>query len=324
MKRNRKPVVPADDRREFLRYVATAGLLAGLSGCSSRKDGVVGIRMNGSDTMVNLAQAWAERYHRVEPMVEIQVLGAGSGVGIADLVDGKCDLANSSRPMKKKEFDSVVAAHGGIEPVGHIVGHDAMALYIHRDNPVKTLSLEQLAEIYGNHPTITHWSQLTNRPAQEFFAGRSDEIIPIARQNSSGTYSYFRDVAIGNDADGKKRDYRLGTVDANGSKDVVALVSRSPVAIGYSGMGYKIDEVDWIALSKETGQMAYEPSLENAKNGKYPITRPLIIYTVGELDVMTASGKFLEWIVSEEGQNLVTLLGYVPIERREAVKHDFA
>lgn len=306
-------------RRELLRLVSCGFFTSSMlwtTGCAIRNSAITSIRINGSDTMVNLAQGWAERYHRVEPMVEIQVLGAGSGVGIADLADGKCDLATSSRPMKEKEFHAVVEKTK-CKPVGYIVGYDAMAMYVHPGNPVKSLSLEQLAEIYGDRPQLTKWSQLTAPNCKVL--PKHDEIIPIARQNSSGTYSYFHDTVIG-----KKRDYRLGTVDANGSKDVVAIVSHTPSAIGYSGMGYKTDAVDWLSLSVKTGGPAFSPTLENARSGKYPITRPLIIYSRGTANIDSPEGKFLHWIYSNEGQELVTQLGYVPVEQQELIQHAFA
>lgn len=309
--------IPLLRRRKFLHRFSVLFLTSVLSpGCVSNSHKIERIQMNGSDTMVNLAQGWAERWHRREPEVEVQVLGAGSGIGIADLADGKCELANSSRPVKKKEYDLIVQKRG-VSPIGHIVGYDAMAVYVHPDNPIKTLTLEQLAEIYGDQPRYTRWSQLTGKPS------RYDEIIPIARQNSSGTYSYFRDAVIGTDKNGQKRDYRLGTVDANGSKDVVALVSSSPSAIGYSGMGYKTDTVNWLALSLGEDKEAYIPTLENARNGLYPITRPLIVYTAGEPSKETSTSRFLDWIYSEEGQQLVTQMGYVPVDHRENLKHVF-
>lgn len=260
------------------------------------------IRVEGSDTMVNVAQAWAEEYHQREPDISVQVLGGGSGVGIASLIDGNCDMANSSRQMKGEELEKTQARRGS-PAVEHTVGFDAMGIYVHPSNPIERISLPELAAIFGEHPTITRWSELgiTLPP------GVPDRIIRVSRQNSSGTYTYFREHVLG-----KGKDMGLGSLDANGSKDAVALVSRTPCSIGYSGMGYATPEVKMVPVSQEPGQPGVAPTLENAKSGSYPITRPLLIYTAGEPTGIV--GDYLKWILSSDGQEIVRHLGYVPVE----------
>lgn len=254
------------------------------------------IRAEGSDTMVNLAQAWAETYHGKRADVSVQVLGGGSGVGIASLLNGTCDMANASRKMKDEELQSAVERHG-VEPVEHIVGYDALAVYVHKDNPIDSISLTELAEIYGEGGETTNWSQIEG--------GADLEITRVSRQNNSGTYAYFREAVLG-----KERDYKLGSIDQSGSKDVVALVSKTPGAIGYSGMGYATPEVKMLKISQEKGGSGAAPTVENAVSGSYPITRPLHIYTLGEPEGIVA--EYLEWIMSGEGQDVVGELGYVP------------
>lgn len=279
-------------------------LAGGCGGGADATEGRISIRVDGSDTMVNLAQAWAENYHKLRPEVSVQVLGSGSGVGIASLTDGNCDMANSSRRMNEKEVQRAKEKQK-IEPKEHIVGFDALAVYVHPDNPIESISLEELAEIYGDGGTTTRWSQIgIDNP-------RTDKIVRLSRQNSSGTYAYFRSAVLG-----KTRDYKLGSVDASGSKDVVALISRTPAAIGYSGMGYKTPDVKVLSVSKKKGEQAVAPTTENARmlNGKpakYPITRPLLIYTVGE--PTGPIKEYLDWILSPEGQKIVDELGYVPV-----------
>jgi len=263
--------------------------------------------MEGSDTMVNLAQAWAENYHQQHPEASIQVLGGGSGVGIASLINGTCDLANASREIEEKEIERVKAKRG-VEPKEHIVGYDALAVYVHKDNPLEAISLEELAEIYGEGGRITRWSQLGVDSA----ALGSDEITRVSRQNSSGTYAYFREVVLG-----KQRDYKQGTLDQSGSKDVVALISRTPSAIGYSGMGYVTSGVKMLEISKKKGEPGVAPTVENAarKENRYPITRSLLVYTAGE---PTGQAKeFLDWILGKDGQQVVVELGYVPVAKHE-------
>ncbi len=264
---------------------------------SSRENQNVTIRVEGSDTMVNLAQAWAETYHGKRADVSVQVLGGGSGVGIASLINGTCDMADASRKMKDKELQKAVEQQG-VEPVEHIVGYDALAVYVHKDNPIDSISLEELAEIYGEGGGITNWSQIEG--------GTNLKITRVSRQNNSGTYVYFRAATLG-----KKRDYKLGSIDQSGSKDVVALVSKTPGAIGYSGMGYVTPGVKMLKISKKKGEPAAAPTVENAMNGAYPITRPLHIYTLGDPEGVTA--EYLEWIMSAEGQAVVSELGYVPV-----------
>jgi len=274
-----------------------AASLLGVTGCGRSGDA---IRVEGSDTMVNLAQAWAERYRVAHPEVAVQVLGGGSGVGIASLIDGNCDLANASRSIEPKEIERVKAKRG-MEPKEFVVGHDALAVYVHKNNPLDEISLDQLAEIYGEGGGISKWSQLGVDP--KVVGG--DEITRVSRQNSSGTYTYFREAVLG-----KGRDYKLGSIDQNGSKDVVALISRTPGAIGYSGMGYATPEVKMLRISKHKGEPAVAPTVENAKKKTYPITRSLLIYSVGEPQGQVK--QYLDWTLSPDGQKVVLDLGYVP------------
>jgi phosphate transport system substrate-binding protein len=263
------------------------------------------IRVEGSDTMVNVANGWREQYRKTHSDVSVQVLGPGSGVGIASLIDGNCDMATSSRKMEKKEIERAIAKRGG-RPQQYIVGRDALAVYVHKDNPLRSISIDELAEIYGENGKITKWSQL----------GVTDpklapkKIIRVSRQNSSGTYKYFREAVLG-----PGRDYELGSIDQSGSKDVVALVARTPAAIGYSGMGYATPKVKMLKVSKNRGASGVAPTVENAKNESYPITRPLLVYVIGKPS--GAVKDYLDWILSPAGQKVVVETGYVPVEPHE-------
>ncbi|MBN1854765.1 MAG: phosphate ABC transporter substrate-binding protein [Pirellulales bacterium] len=294
--------------RSGMLMIATGMLWTQLLGCSHRsgKDAVVTIRVEGSDTMVNIAQAWAEFYHHLHPEVRVQVLGGGSGVGIASLIDGNCDIANSSRTMKEDEIEKATAKYG-VKPKAIIVGYDALALYVHKDNPIDTISLEQLAEIYGWGGRITRWSQL----GVDLDSPRRDTIVRVSRQAGCGTYSYFREAVLG---ERRNPEYKLGSVDQSGSKAVVTLVSKTPSAIGYSGMGYATADVKLINVSRRTGEPGTAPTPENAKKAnekeRYPITRPLLIYLAGE--PTGAIKEYLDWMLSAEGQAIVRELGYVP------------
>ena len=277
-----------------------------IAGCGKSPSGTgeTIIRVEGSDTMVNVAQAWAENYNKLHPEISVQVLGGGSGVGIASLIDGNCDMANTSRKMKGDEIARAKDNHGAA-PIEHVVGYDALAIYVHKDNPIETISLEELAEIYGDGGTTTNWSQLGVK-----IPSGTNKITWVNRQNSSGTYAYFREAVLGD-----KRDYKMGSINQSGSKDVISLIAHTPGAIGYSGMGYATDEVKMLKVSRKKGEPGVAPTVENAQNNTYPITRPLQIYTIGEPKGVVKD--YMDWIKSPAGQQVVLDKGYVPV-----FKHD--
>ena len=181
----------------------------------------------GSDTMVNLAQAWAEAYQKAAPNVEVEVSGGGSGVGIAALIKGATDIANASRNMKPSEIDQA-KKNTGKDAKEIIVGYDALAIYVNKDNPLNEISNEQLAQIYAEGGTINKWSDL----GITIPGVKDDTIVRVSRQSSSGTYEFLREHVL------KNKDYKAGSRDMNGSKEVVELCSNTKTAIGYSGMGY--------------------------------------------------------------------------------------
>lgn len=255
------------------------------------------IRSAGSDTVVNLAQAWAEAYAEVEPTVSVEVSGGGSGTGLAALIDGAADLANSSRRIEREEREAAQRKRG-VDPKEWIIGHDALAVYVHRDNPLNEITIQQLASIYGATGEVTRWSQLGPGLPDE-------EIILISRQSNSGTAQYFRRALLG-----KTEDFRQGTRDLNGSKEVVSLIGETLATIGYSGMGYNSDRVKMLAVAAGPGQPAYAPTLENAMSGRYPISRPLYVYTLGQPGGELR--RYLDWTLSPPGQQVVVRAGFVP------------
>jgi phosphate transport system substrate-binding protein len=212
-------------------------------------------------------------------------------------------MANASREIEPKEIARLKAKRG-VEPKTYTIGHDALAVYVHKDHPLESISIEELAEVYGDGGKITRWSQLGVKIAGD------DSIVRVSRQNSSGTYAYFREAVLG-----KGRDFKLGSIDQSGSKDVVALVSRTPNAIGYSGMGYATPEVKMLAVSKKKGEHGVAPTVENAKKATYPITRALYIYMADE--PAGPVKEYLDWLLSPEGQKIVLELGYVPEKDHE-------
>ena len=274
--------------------------VAELSGCGRDDSGRAVIQNKGSDTLVNVAQAWAEEYQEIKPEVVVAVSGGGSGTGIAAMINGTVDIANASRAMKQKEID--LAKAQGQDPVQHIVGYDALAVYIHEDNPMKTYTISQLAEIFGENGTVTNWSDLN----VEVPGCSGQEMVVVSRQNNSGTYAFFRKAVLGSE-----REYRLGTRDMHGSKDVVDLVENTPCAIGYSGMAYATEHIAMACIGTEEGGNCVSPSVATASDRSYPIARPLFMYTNGEPQGHVK--EYLDWILGDAGQCLILGNGYAPI-----------
>ncbi len=246
---------------------------------ANAKDEKTSITILGSDTMVNLAQAWAEEYGRINPAVSISVSGGGSGTGIAGLINGTLDLANSSRKIEPEEAKKA-KENTGKDPVEFMVGYDALSVFVAKNNPLSEIAIEQLAEIYGENPKITKWSQLGLKvPGCD-----GDEIVVVSPR------------------------------DMNGSKDVVALVEQTPCAIGYSGMAYATPGVKALKVAKKAGQPAFLPSIETTLDNTYPIARPLYMYSLGKAE--GGVKKYLDWILSDAGQKVVKDNGYVPLPKK--------
>jgi len=259
------------------------------------------LQNKGSDTLVNVAQAWAEAYGKVNPSLAVAVSGGGTGTGISALINGTVDLANASRSMKESEIEAARAR--GFDPVEHTVGYDALAVYLHTDNPINEFTYAQLSAIYGEGGEFESWSDLgVTVPGCP-----SGEIVRVSRQNNSGTYVYFQETVLGDNP------FKLGSRDMHGSKDVVDLVGNTPCAIGYSGLAYATEHTKMPCVSEEEGSACVAPSMETAVDGSYPIARPLFMYTAGEAE--GATKEYLDWILSDEGQCILVNMGYAPVRR---------
>lgn len=265
------------------------------------------IQNKGSDTLVNVAQAWAEHYSTVNPGVAVAVSGGGSGTGIAALMNGTVDIANSSRKMTDKE--NAEARKSGINPVEHVVGYDALAVFVHKANPLRSVTLGQLAQIYGRDGKVTRWTDLgVQVPGCD-----SDEIVVVSRQNNSGTYAYFKEAVLKPAEDQgliAKGKFRQGTLDMHGSKDVADLVEKTPCAIGYSGLAYAGTHITTLCVAPAAGKTCVQPSVSSATDGSYLIARPLFMYTGGE--PQGAIKAYLDWIKSDTGQCIISKMGYAP------------
>jgi phosphate transport system substrate-binding protein len=280
------------------------GCKRGSSNEGAAKEAVQGkqsIQNIGSDTMVNLAQAWAEHYAKVVPNVSIEVSGGGTGVGVAALLNGTAEVANCSRKLEPEEVEKAKKSTGK-EPKEYLVGYDGLAVFVHKDNPLEQITLEELAEIYREGGKINKWSELKVTVP----GGGKDEIVRVSRQNNSGTYHYFRETIVG-----KKHDFKAGSLDMNGSKEVVELIGKTVGAIGYSGLGYATPAVKILKIAKTKDGVGVLPSIPTVHDNSYPISRPLYMYTPGEPNGITAD--YLKWVLGPEGQKIVRETGYIPL-----------
>lgn len=252
------------------------------------------ITVKGSDTMVILAQRWAELYMASHPDVTVQVTGGGSGVGISALINGTTDICNASRPMKTSEREKLKQRFNtlGVEIPA---AKDGLSVYVSESNPVKTFTLQQLKGIYTGE--ITNWKEL---------GGNDAKIIVYGRENSSGTYVYFRDFVLSG------KDFAATVQTLPGTGAVVNAVSRDVNGIGYGGAAYGKGIV-LASIKKDANSEAYAPTEQNVESNKYPISRNLFMYTRSK--PMGAMKEFIDWILSAEGQKIVTEVGYFPVSK---------
>jgi phosphate transport system substrate-binding protein len=256
------------------------------------------IENKGSDTLVNLALAWAERYMDIHPDVRISVTGGGSGTGIAALINGTVDVANASRQMKSEEIEAAEA--NGVSPVEFVVARDAIAVVVHPSNPVDELTFQQISDIYTAE--ITNWEDV---------GGDDRPIVLLSRESNSGTYVYFLENVVRMGSEESDLLFSPGTLLMPSSEGITSEVSQNPNAIGYDGLGYVTPEQKVVAVAQSAGGPYVLPSVRTVNDGSYPIARPLFMYTAGEPAGQIAS--YLEW-VRGEGQTLVSEIGFVPLQ----------
>jgi phosphate transport system substrate-binding protein len=259
------------------------------------------IQNKGSDTLVNAAQSLAEQYGKINPNVAVAVSGGGSGTGIAAMINGTVDIANSSRKMSEKEIKEAQAK--GRQPVEHIIGYDALAIFVHKNFPADSITITDLAKIYGRDGGASKWSDLGIT-----IPGCKGDIVVVSRQNNSGTYAYFKEAVLG-----EKGKFRQGTLDMHGSKDVADLVEKTPCAIGYSGLAYVTDHMKALCVAPAAGKPCVKPTEQTAFDGTYPIARPLFMYTNGAPTGEVK--KYMDWIKSDAGQCIIEKEGYAPARK---------
>jgi len=257
----------------------------------------------GSNTMLEVAQAWSEAYLKIHPEVGMSVNGGGSNKGIAGIIDGTVDIANASRRMVPEEIEK--AKKNGHDPVEHLVGYDGIAVFVHKDNPIESITMEQLKQIFADKGTVTKWSQLGVKLPD----GMADDIVPVSRDSSSGTHESFQDIVLG----GKAVNFRASIRELTSPTEIVDLVSKTRSAIGYSGLAAGRSDVRALPVVRKPGDKAVAPTMDTVLDKTYPISRALLVYTIGQPKGEVKN--YLDWIVGDAGQHVLLDNHYVPLRK---------
>jgi len=258
------------------------------------------IQVKGSDTMVNLGQAWAEKFMESNPGDFVAVTGGGSGTGFASLISGTCDIAMSSRDIKAKEI--ALAKAKGIAPNEIKVALDGLAVVVNPSNPVDRLTLDQLAGVFTGK--IINWKEL---------GGKDERIVVLSREVNSGTHVYFKEHVLRKNDPDSREEFSPGALMLSSSQAIADEVAGNPSAIGYYGMGYISKNQKPVSIAKDESSEYEAPIIENVVNGKYPISRPLFVYTNGFPAGLVK--KFVDFMLSKEGQDIVLVTDFVPVKR---------
>ena len=252
------------------------------------------IQIKGSDTMVNLCQAWAEAFMAKHPSVNVAVTGGGSGTGFAALIGGTCDLAAASRKITEKETTAATAKGGS--PQEMIVALDGLAVVVHPSNPVKKLTLPQLADLFTGK--IKNWKEL---------GGEDKAVVLLSREVNSGTHVYFKEHVLG-----AANEFAPEALLMPSSQAIADETASNPTAVGYYGMGYTNPKNAVVAVAKTAEDPYITPSEETVRAGTYPISRPLFLYSRNAPE--GAVKAFLDFVMSAEGQAIVHQIDFVPLK----------
>lgn len=290
-------------KRQFAQF-ALMGLvaLAVAPGCGSGSSKPVAgtseapkqtLTLKGSDTMVQLAQSWAEEFMKDNPDIAVTVTGGGSNTGIAALMNKGTDIANASRAMKPEETEE--AKKNGVDVKEFVVAQDALSMVVNPKNTVKELSLAQLKDIYQGK--IKNWKDV---------GGPDMNIVVYSRESSSGTYTFFQEHVL------KKEPFADAILYLPATSQIVTSVTQDDGAIGYVGLGYVTGSVREVPVKKDADSPAVDANVANVLNRTYPLARPLFEYLPGEPS--GAAKTWLDWIQGDRGQAIVEKLGFVPVK----------
>jgi phosphate transport system substrate-binding protein len=258
------------------------------------------IQIKGSDTMVNLVQAWAEEFMNRNPGVFVAVTGGGSGTGFAALIGKSCDIAMASRIIKPKEIE--LAGKKGVHPTEYRVALDGLAVVVNKKNPVNRLTMDQLADIFAGR--VKNWKEL---------GGEDANIVVLSREVNSGTHVYFKEHVLKKGDSSSKEEYSPDALLLPSSQAIADEVLQNPDAIGYYGMGYIGKDHQAVSIAQDKNSEYVFPTVDAVVSGSYPISRPLFLYVTG--DEKPEVKRLIEFILSEEGQALVLTLDFVPLKK---------
>ncbi len=283
-------------------YLFTAVILTGLlllSGCGRRNSHGNSIQIKGSDTMVNLGQAWAELFMKMNPSVSIAVTGGGSGTGITSLINNTCDIAEVSREMKGEEIQ--MAKSKKIDPVEIKVALDGLAVVVNPANPISQLTMQQLGDIFSGK--IKNWKEV---------GGTDEKIVILSREVNSGTHVYFKEHVLRKGNSKGTEEFAPEALLMPSSQAIADEIKQNTSAIGYYGMGYVSKNEKALKIAIDSNYPFWLPTMENVMNNSYPISRPLYMYSNGTPKEMVK--QFIDFVLSTEGQEIVKKLDFVPIK----------
>ena len=259
------------------------------------------MQIKGSDTIVNLIQVWAENVVENNPSYNIGVTGGGSGTGFAALINETCDIAMSSREIEEKE--SAMAAEKNVTPVEYIVGLDGLAILLNKNNPVNELTIDQLRDIFM--AKITNWKEV---------GGEDRRIVILSRESNSGTHMFFKEHVLRHNDKKSKDEFAPRALLMPSSQAIYDEVSQNPHALGYVGMGYINNNVKAVSVAVDKNSTYFYPNSENVMTEKYPISRPLYLYTNGRPQGVVR--EFIDYALSDEGQRIVEETDFVPLNKK--------
>jgi len=273
-----------------------------LNSCSRQSQQANAIQIKGSDTMVNLGQAWAEEFMKTNPKVSVAVTGGGSGTGIAALFSNTCDIAELSRELKAEEIE--MAKQKGFQPKQITVALDGLAVVVHPANPLSQLTMDQLAAIFSG--SVSNWKEI----------GGSDlPIVVLSREVNSGTHVYFKEHVLRRNRKESQVEFAPTALMLPSSQAIADEVAQNPGAIGYYGMGYISVKEKALAIAKDGNSPFVQPTIENVVSNAYPISRPLLMVSRGEPKGLVAD--FINFVLGVEGQKIVAKIDFVPVKSNQ-------
>lgn len=283
----------------WLTALAGVILLLAPAGCGRQAQQANSLQIKGSDTMVNLGQAWAEEFMKSDPGASVAVTGGGSGTGIAALLSGTCEIAELSRELKPEEID--LARQKGFAPRQITVALDGLAVVVHPANPVSRLTLDQLAAVFSG--AIRNWDGI---------GGQDLPVVVLSREVNSGTHVYFKEHVLRRGRKESQAEFAANALMLPSSQAIADEVAQNPGAIGYFGMGYVSARVKTLEVARDAASPFVAPSIENVVSQAYPISRPLLMVTRGAPQGLAA--KFLDFVLSPAGQGIVARIDFVPVK----------